>query len=125
MNIADNVEIVRLRGELVDSMTDHLISCAIHAECGAGYTHASIERCSAIVDAFLTALDRDHHAGNQESILHTVKQTVTALNRLNNESDGRMIEHDQREQLCGIIHCGVQLAGMQTDDDVTQAWREW
>lgn len=125
MKIADNADIVRLRGELVDSMTDHLISCAIHAESGAGYKHASIERCSAIVDAFLTALDSDSQAGNQESILHNVKQTVTALNRLNNDSDGRIIEFDQREQLCSIIHCGVHLAGMETDDDVTQAWREW
>lgn len=125
MKIADNADIVRLRGELVESLTDHLISCAIHSESGAGYTHASIVRCSAIVDAFLAALDGDIPAGDQESILRAVKQTVTALNTLNNDADGGMIDLDQREQLCGIIHCGMHLCGMETDDDVTQAWREW
>lgn len=48
------------------------------------------------------------------------------LNKLNDDSDGALIETSEREQLCDIIIAAAQQAGLESDeDDITYEWREW
>jgi hypothetical protein len=53
------------------------------------------------------------------------ERAVPALNELNDRCDGCLIETDQREQLCDILIAAAKNAGLDSDEDITQAWREW
>ncbi len=54
-----------------------------------------------------------------------MRQVVLDLNGLNEESGGGLIETDQREGLCQLILVAALHAGLKTDEDVTEEWREW
>ncbi len=125
MKISKNAEILHKREELVDGMTGYMIECATNSEFDAPYTQADIDRCSLILDGFLTALDGAGEPAGPDAILEIVKRAVLALNELNDECDGSLIETDQREQLCDIIILAANNAGLDTGDDITEAWREW
>jgi hypothetical protein len=53
------------------------------------------------------------------------ERAVPALNELNDRCDGCLIETDQREQLCDILIAAAKNAGLDSDEDITEAWREW
>jgi hypothetical protein len=59
--------------------------------------------------------------------MESVKKAVLALNVVNDEADGGMIETDQREQLCLIIDRAARQAGLEVDDydDLAGEWRDW
>jgi len=63
------------------------------------------------------------NAGNESKIISVVKGFVLALNSIND--DYGVIETMERESLCEFILAGVALAGLETDDDITEEWREW
>lgn len=46
---------------------------------------------------------------------------MLALNALNDERDGALIETGPREDLCELIQAAATAAGL----DITEAWREW
>lgn len=125
MKIIENADIVRQRGDLVDGMIGYMISDATNSDVEAAYTHQHIERCNAILDAFLTGLDAPGGSRNHEGIMDLVKKAVIALNELNDECGGRLIETDQREHLCDIIICAAHQAGLVTEEDITEQWRQW
>ena len=125
MKIIENADILHKREELVDGMTGYMIECATNSEFDAPYTQAGIDRCTLILDRFLTALDGVGEPADPDAILEIVKRAVLALNELNDECDGSLIETDQREQLCDIIILGANKAGLDTDEDITEEWREW
>ena len=125
MKIIENQGIIGHRRDLVDGMTSNMISDATNSDTDAAYTQAHIDRCSAILDAYLAGLDAEKVSGNPEMIMALVKNAVIALNDLNDECDGNLIETDQRELLCDIIIGGANEAGVITDEDVTEEWREW
>ena len=62
---------------------------------------------------------------NKEIIMGQVKETVLALNVLNEKCEYELIETDQREDICKFIITAVNVAGLKTDEDVTEEWREW
>jgi hypothetical protein len=86
------------------------------------YPLAKVDECGRIIDDFLAAVGK---ARDGQAIMAEVKTTVLALNALNDECDGALIETDQREQLCELILEAANAAGLATDDDVTEQWREW
>lgn len=91
----------------------------------AGYTQAEVDRCSSILDAFLATLAPIDGPGNSAAIMEATERAVLALNDLNDECDGGLIETDQREQLCEIIILAAKDAGLETDEDITEEWRDW
>lgn len=86
------------------------------------YPLERVDQCGRILDAYLPAL-RD--ARGQQAILAEVRKTVLALNVLNDECNGALIETEQREELCDLIQHAACEAGLETGDDVTEQWREW
>ena len=125
MNIIENHGIIGHRRDLVDGMTSYMIDDATNSDTDAAYTQGHIDRCGAILDAYLAGLDADKVSGNPEMIMALVKNAVMALNDLNDECGGNLIETDQRELLCDIIIGWANAAGLITDEDVTEEWREW
>ena len=92
----------------------------------AGYEQAHIDRCSAILDAFLGSLDSGTPPLGGETIMTAVKSAVIALNEVNADCGGAMIETDQREQICEIIIAAARSAGLVSGTyDITEAWRDW
>lgn len=125
MTLTENAEIAHHRAELLDSMTGYMIDCATNSEFGACYTQADIDQCDRILDAFLTALDSESRPAAPEKIGAIVKLAVLALNDLNDECEGNLIETDQREHLCDIFTRAANKTGLDSDEDITQAWRAW
>lgn len=93
-------------------------------EFDAGYDQTDVDRCEAILDDFISAI-QDHRQANSDVLLADVKTTVQALNRLNDECNCSILETDQRESICKLIANGLRFAGMEPSGDVTEPWREW
>lgn len=91
----------------------------------AGYTLDHIDKCDAVLTAFLSSLQEIAVSESESKIMEAVKTVVLALNELNAECDGNMIETDQREQLCELIISAANEAGLKTEEDITEEWREW
>jgi hypothetical protein len=64
------------------------------------------------------------HNSTEEEIKEKVKEVVTEFNRLNEEY-GYFIETMEREELYEFIDEKAQEAGLESDDDITEEWREW
>lgn len=61
---------------------------------------------------------------SQKEIIKIVKETVLRLNALNEEYDF-FIETQEREELYEFIMENAQRAGLETEEDITEEWREW
>jgi hypothetical protein len=89
-----------------------------------GYTHDAIDRCREILDTCLAALNSEPRPSPSQ-VRSAVKRAVLALNKLNKCYGGSLIETDQREDLCAVLLGAAQAAGLGTEDDITEAWRQW
>ena len=89
-----------------------------------GYTQQDIDRCGAILDAYIDELAASEKDG--EKIMGCVQRVIEALNTLNDDCDYSMIETGERENLCQFIEDAAVAAGLpQPDDDITEEWRDW
>jgi hypothetical protein len=86
------------------------------------YTIEIIFSVDTALRRFVTALT--HAAGTETGILTAVRDVVLRLNEIDEEHD-HFIETIEREELYDFIQTGVALAGYETDEDVTEEWREW
>lgn len=86
------------------------------------YPLAKVDECGRIIDEFLAAMAV---AQGESAILAEVKEVVLALNKLNEECGGSLIETSQREDLCDLIERAANQSGLATDDDITEEWRHW
>ena len=90
-----------------------------------GYTEEAIGECRRLLEDYGKAL-AELEDPSEEEILSQVEQVVLALNDLNEETDYAMIETDEREAICALIQGAALDTGLpETDDDVTEPWREW
>ena len=126
-----NDEIQSLKDHLIEGMSRYMTYGGAEDETDpdydpdfdAGYTQGHVDQVEGILDSYLADVERAE--GGDAAILAAVQTAVLALNELNDSADGNLIETDQREQLCEIIGSAAREAGLQTDDDVTEEWREW
>lgn len=89
-----------------------------------GYSQKHIDKCGEILDDYIDELGKCKK--NEKSIMQSVKKVILALNKLNNECDGSLIETDQREYLCPFIEKAATIAGLpKLEGDITYEWREW
>jgi hypothetical protein len=100
------------------SMRDYLLKFD-----GEGYEIKDVNTCGLILHSFIDELSSNNK--NPKEIMKCVKTVVTKLNKLNDDLEYSLIETDQREELCEFIISAVNIAGMITDEDVTEEWREW
>ena len=95
-------------------------------EFDAGYTEADIQKCDTILQEFVAHMQELGGTATEPEILACVKDVVVKLNGLNEQTDGHLIETDQREVLCEYILTAAEMSGLETDgEDVTEEWREW
>jgi hypothetical protein len=107
-------------------VADHENDPDYDPEFEAGYTQKHIDLCSAIIDEFLVSLDRSPETRKNEYIMKSVKKAVLALNDLNEECNGDLIETAEREDLCELINVAAGHAGLESnEDDITEEWRHW
>jgi hypothetical protein len=93
-------------------------------ETDCGYDETHIDRCEEIVDACLVEVAEVNH-GEEAAILRSVQRAVEAMNALNADSDGNLIETDHREDLCELLADAARESGLETDDNPTEEWRAW
>lgn len=120
-----NPKIAQVRQKLIDGMISYMTCESSDPEFDAGYTEVEVNRCVAILDAYLAALRSGEAPPNAATIMELTEKTVLELNDLTDECDGCLIETDQREYLCEIISLAAQDAGLETDEDITEEWRGW
>ncbi|KAF1066784.1 MULTISPECIES: hypothetical protein [unclassified Variovorax] len=126
-------ELQALKDKTLASMVDYMRNDEEDAdhdpEFDPGYTQAEVDRCAEIVDEYLAtlaAIDEASEAKRDAAILAAVERVVLQLNRLNEDSEGSLIETDQREDLCELIIAAASHAGLETEgEDITEEWREW
>ena len=61
---------------------------------------------------------------SEKKIIKKVKEAVLCLNALNEKYDF-FIETLEREELCDFLMGNASQAGLETDEDITEEWREW
>lgn len=89
-----------------------------------GYTDRDILQCNEILEAYLASLGGAERK-TRKFIEDAVKNIVLKLNELNQKCEGSIIETDQREDICQIILVAARRAGLETEEDITEEWREW
>jgi len=120
-----NKSIQNVRQHLLDGMVRYMqgklsqVGAARHC----GYSQAHIDRCAAIVDAYLATV-APASKPSQKQILAAVKQAVLDLNSLNAECEGDLIETGQREGLGNgrhMLRTGVPNAANPLRTDLCSA----
>lgn len=86
------------------------------------YTLPAILAVDAALRQYANTLTRSDKS--EASVLAAVHDLVLRLNELDEEHD-YFIETMEREELYDFIVAAAALVGYETDDDVTEEWREW
>lgn len=76
-----------------------------------------------------TLIDVGVSANEVEKVSY-FKVAVEALNDLNDELDGELIETEEREELCELfdsvaIAAGIDVSEYGDGDGIASEWREW
>lgn len=87
------------------------------------FTEENIAAAEKVLQAYREGLSHLQNPSDEE-ILRKVQETILRLNALNEKYDS-FIETLEREELCDFIMENAQQAGLETDEDVTEEWREW
>lgn len=123
MKLAANPVIIHCRQDLLDSMASYMNVDSAGSD--APYTQNEIDACARIIDDLLAALASLGAVTDSAAILAQVKKAVLALNDLNDEAGGSLIETGERESLCDIIILAAKDAGLESGEDITEEWRDW
>ena len=121
--------IARREAEVTAPMLAYYHSWSAEGE--GSYTEKHIQKCADLLDAYaveLAAIEAPAGAKRDKKILSAVKKVVLALNKLNEKTDYELLETDERESICVLIHdaaVGAGLSVLPEDDDVTGEWREF
>lgn len=88
------------------------------------FTEESITESERALDDFVNGLIALKGDKSEEKIMELVEKVVVEFNILNDKYD-YYIETLEREDLCDFIMEAAQTAGLETDEDITEEWREW
>ncbi|MDV3427323.1 MAG: hypothetical protein LIR50_09635 [Bacillota bacterium] len=88
------------------------------------FTEESITESERALDDFIDGLIALKDDKNEDKIMELVAKVVSEFNTLNDKYD-YYIETLEREDLCDFIMEAAQTAGLETDEDITEEWREW
>jgi hypothetical protein len=122
MNDSDLIELDRIKARLASSM--------IGSMNGGGegsnprYTQPKLLR------EFIESLHNLGQDAEETQIIECVKNVVSSLNSLNDETDGCLIETYEREKLCAYIEYAARKSGLKgpeggPEGDITEQWRMW
>ncbi|NEW01511.1 hypothetical protein F6Y03_12950 [Bacillus megaterium] len=88
------------------------------------FTVENIKATDEILDTYMNRLKDSVDKMSEQDILEYVKEVVIGLNELNEQFD-YFIETLEREELCEFIIKAANAAGLETEEDITEEWREW
>jgi hypothetical protein len=88
------------------------------------FTDENINATNEILDSYINNLKKLGDKPTEEDILECVKEVVIRLNELNDKYD-YFIETMEREELCEFITEAARIAGLESEEDITEEWREW
>ena len=118
MSVADDEKLKVILRSLEDGMMSYMEEYE-----GVRYSKAHVDECIVTLKQFGKALDT---ASDHASAMECVKQTVIRLNDLNERGGGKLIETDQREDICQYIINYCMMTGyLERFEDVTEEWRDW
>lgn len=87
------------------------------------FTEENIAATEAVLQMYVDGLTHIQEPTDDE-LIGKVKEVVLQLNDMNEEYDF-FIETLEREELHDFIMGKAHLAGLKTDEDITEEWREW
>ena len=88
------------------------------------FTAENIKATDEILDTYMNRLEGSLDKMSEQDILEYVQEVVIGLNELNEQFD-YFIETIEREELCEFIIKAANAAGLETEEDITEEWREW
>ncbi|MEW4210146.1 hypothetical protein Q0O85_16480 [Priestia megaterium] len=88
------------------------------------FTVENIKATDEILDTYINRLEGSVDKMSEQDILEYVQEIVIGLNELNEQFD-YFIETLEREELCEFIVKAANAAGLETEEDITEEWREW
>ncbi len=119
-------ELTEMKAEIIDGMISYMESDEDDdGDFDPGYSKDAVEECASILHKYLEELTSPDLAADSAKIMAAVKGTVLALNALNEKCGGNLIETDQREGICELIIRAAAAAGLPSEEDITEEWREW
>lgn len=77
-----------------------------------------------MLDTYINNLEQLGENPTEIEIMQVVKEVVIKINELNDEYD-YFIETMEREDLYDFIDTAAQIAGLESEEDITEEWREW
>ncbi|MDM5192332.1 hypothetical protein QUG02_04980 [Bacillus hominis] len=93
-------------------------------EDGEFFTEEKISATNKVLDSYINNLERLGENPTEAKIMQIVKEVVIKINELNIEHD-QFIETMEREDLYEFIDTAAQIAGLESEEDITEEWREW
>ncbi|BCC45517.1 hypothetical protein bcgnr5378_15030 [Bacillus cereus] len=93
-------------------------------EDGEFFTEENISATNKVLDTYINNLQQLGENPTEVEVMQVVKEVVIKLNELNIEHD-HFIETMEREDLYDFIDTAAQIAGLESDEDITEEWREW
>ncbi|MBP2654117.1 MAG: hypothetical protein H6Q73_1686 [Firmicutes bacterium] len=87
------------------------------------YSEEVISQCEIALEEFIRNLDTLGDPLKSQDILRCVQAVVVKFNKL--DAIYSFIETVEREDLCDFIYIAARMAGLDTDEDITEKWRDW
>lgn len=88
------------------------------------FTDENIAATNEVLNSYTNSLKKLGANTTEEDILECVKEVVIKFNELNDKYD-YFIETMEREELCDFIIEAARIAGFESEEDITEEWREW
>ncbi|MFK4467462.1 hypothetical protein [Bacillus sp. RC252] len=95
-----------------------------HDEDGEFFTEENISATNKVLDTYINNLELLGENPTEVEIMQVVKEVVIKINELNIEHD-YFIETMEREDLYEFIDAAARIAGLESEEDITEEWREW
>ncbi|PDY24426.1 hypothetical protein COM83_08330 [Bacillus cereus] len=93
-------------------------------EGGEFFTEENISATNTVLDTYINHLEQLGENPTEVEVMQVVKEVVIKLNELNIEHD-LFIETMEREDLYEFIDAAARIAGLESEEDITEEWREW
>ncbi|WP_369902424.1 hypothetical protein [Bacillus manliponensis] len=93
-------------------------------EDGGVFTEENISATNTVLDTYINNLEKLGANPTEAEIMKVVKEVVVKINQLNDKYD-YFIETMEREDLHEFIDTAVRIAGLESEEDITEEWREW
>lgn len=93
-------------------------------EDGEFFTEENISATNKVLDTYINHLEQLGENPNEVEVMQVVKEVVLKLNELNIEHN-HFIETMEREDLYEFIDTAARIAGLESEEDITEEWREW